>query len=273
AQTKESAFQATVLLTRPTDDHIEVELVGLPHGDRARNQCIVSRCTAPIRGRRLHLVVIGVDVKDGEALKQQALIAVGADGSPASSSFFEKVVPYEPLVGPVTVGSIKSRLRSVKRKIDDQPQDPNVPLSDVVLVYFQGQEIAGSDGLYLLSSEYAQDQNLQRSALSGQWIVGLFGETRGAQVLMLDAQRLAAEQAAAAKNPFDGGRLGVFHAFWSGATVPPAELLTLLQKGWSRADTLDSLAQQIQELCPPQLQFAKYLPGDLAQLEFGGKRP
>ncbi len=276
AETQESAFDATVLLTRPANNHIEVELAGLPSGDRARNQCVVKTCDAPISGRRLHLLVIGVDVKDGEALKQQALRAVGAAGpagGPTPAPFFEKVVSYDPLVGGVSVGDMKRRLRSVKKKIDEQPQDPDVPLSDVVVVYFQGREVVGADGLYLLSSEYDQDQSLERSALSGRQIADLFGEARGARVLMLDAQRLAAEPADAARDPFEGGRVGVFHAFWSGAAAPPSDLLTLLQKGWARANTLSDLAQQVAELCPPSLQFTKYLPGELAQLEFGGKRP
>jgi len=34
-------------------------------GDGQRTACVVEDCTKWIKGRRLHLVVIGTDVKDG----------------------------------------------------------------------------------------------------------------------------------------------------------------------------------------------------------------
>ena len=73
---------------------------------------------------------------------------------------------------------------------------------------------------------------------------------------------------------FGGSSLGVFHALWATGQAPPNRLLGLLQQGWMQAGKLGDLADKVEGLgktLAPSMQFTKYLPGDLAQLEFGGK--
>jgi hypothetical protein len=93
---------------------------------------------------------------------------------------------------------------------------------------------------------------------------------------MFDVARVKAEaDALPAIRAFEGTRVGVFHSFWSGDKAPATRLLPLLQQSWSKANNLDTLAKQIDGLRrdqAPQLTFFRYLPGELAQLEFGGKR-
>ena len=186
---------------------------------------------------------------------------------------FEDVLVYDPpAVGYLSKGQMVDPLNTVRWTIDREPQTPGVVLSDVVLVYFRGREMAGSDALYLLSSDYAGDKSLKRSATK-------FRRDRervrrcahGVQVVMLDAERVGGGKADAALDPFDGTHLGVLHSFWSGAVTPPVQLLGLLQKGWPSANTLGDLAKQVEQLCPPQLSFHSHVPPELTGLEFGGK--
>ena len=261
-----------------------MDLPDLKLADGQRNACVLQKCTEPIRGRRLHLVVVGIDENDGDALKQRALGAVGArraagaDGRLEAPPAFEEVIAYDPLVGGVSKGQFLHRLKGVKRQIHSAaPEDQNVPLSDVVLVYYQGRETATPAGCYLLSDDSAGDEDLDRTALSCSEIVDLFGDAPGAQVMMLDTERVARAKADAdveAANAFDGARLGVLHSVWSGDKAPASRLLALLQKGWSQADNLGDLARRIDGLrqqLSPETRFSAHVPGALAQLEIGGK--
>ncbi len=277
----ECPFSATVLLTRAADNQIEVDLSDLERADGQRNVCVVRHCTNPIRGRRLHLVVIGIGEKDGAALKQRALAAVGAKRSPEGTlqapPAFEEVTAYEPLVGGVTQGQMLHSLYGVKRQIQAAvAEDENIVLSEVVLVYYQGRETTTPQGDYLLSDDSQGDEDLDRTAVSCTDIVKLFGDARGVQIVMLDAERLAgkSDPNAAVADAFDGARLGVFHWTWTGAQAPATRLLGLLQKGWSAADNLGDLARQVDVLrqqLTPQTRFSAHVPSDLAPLEFGGK--
>ena len=280
----ECTFSATILLTRAADNFIEVDLPDLKLADGQRSACVVRQCTNPIRGRRLHLVVIGIDEKDGDALKQRALDAVKAKPSPDAEGkwqappAFEEVVAYDPLVGGVSKGQVLHRLKGVKRQIQAAaPENEPVVLSEVVLVYYQGREMVTPGGDYLMSDDSQGDEDLDRTAVSCSEIVDLFRDARGVQVVMLDAERLSRPSdpnAADASGAFDGARLGVLHSVWTGGAAPATRLLGLLQEGWSQAGNLGDLAKEIDGLrqrLAPQTRFSFHLPGDLAQLEFGGK--
>src|SRR5204863_3268639 len=136
--------------------------------DGQHNACVVRECTDPVRGRRLHLVVVGVDETDGEALKRKALDAIGA--RPAASGrleappAFEEVVAYEPLVGGVSRGQVLHRLKGVTRQIHAaSPEGPAAALSDVVMVYYQGREAVTPAGDFLLSDDSRGDEDLART--------------------------------------------------------------------------------------------------------------
>src|SRR5262249_36227443 len=147
------------------------------------------------------------------------------------------------------------------------------------VVYYQGREMVTPEGHYLLTDESKNVADLETTAVSHREVVDLFGDARGAQVLMLDVERmaLANAEADAAQVPaaFDGARLGVLQSFWTGKNAPANRLLELVQRGWPEADNLDTLARRVVSLLPgqaPQLRVVYYAPEALKQLEFGGKR-
>jgi WD40 repeat protein len=286
----QSPFTATVLLTLPTRNVIEVN-VNLPDvgvADGQRSACVVGRCTNPIRGRRLHLVVVGIGEKDGAGLKRRALDAIGARETPGAMGQFQAppafdvVLAYPPLVGGVSKWQVINKLQEVKVQIKataDEGKD--VVLSDVVMLYYKGRERLTPSGHYLLTDDSELKDDPKDTDVSCEEIVSLFRDTRGAQVVMLDVERVAAAKAEAqapgVARAFDGTRLGVFHSFWlAEGNAPATGLLGLLQQGWGQADTLDHLAREVEGLrarLAPQLRFYRYIPGELALLEFGGKQP
>jgi hypothetical protein len=277
----ERAFTATVLLTRETDNRIVVELLDAKQGDGQRDTCLVRHCPDWIRGRRLHLVAVGIGETDGPALERRALEAINARKGPdgrLQAPPFEEVPAVDVLVGGVSKGQLIRRLLEVKRRIQAAAaaEERGPVLGEVVLLYYQGREAVKDGKRYLLTADSKDDADLERTGVTPREIVELFDDARGAQVVMLDVEhaRLArgAPEDPEGAGAFKGTRLGVFYSFWDKA--PDERLLALLKRGWPQATTLESLGQQVDALrqrLAPQLQFVP-LPGDLAWLEFGGKR-
>jgi hypothetical protein len=281
----ETTFTATVLLTREKHNVIEIDLPEVPKAGGQRNACVVRHCAKPIQGRRLHLVVVGIGEKNGQALMDRALAAIGAKNKKVEGAkeqwqappAFETVVPYEPLVGDVWQDTVFETLRLVKRRIQDAAAEAgkDVLLGEVVLLYYQGQEIITPKGHFLLTDQSTSDTNPERSGVSCEKIVELFSDTPGAQVVMLDMKHQPGVEARAPAAAFKGTRVGLLHSYWPGEKMPATRLLGLVQQGWGDASTLGNLAQQVEALgqrLAPQLRFDKNMPAELALLEFGGKR-
>jgi WD40 repeat protein len=274
---RKTTFTAMVLLTQEKNNEIKVELPNLKMADGQRNACVVRECTDRISGRRLHVVMVGIDDTNAAALKEKALRAIGAVPVPEENErwkappAFERVEPYGPLVGQeVTPTRVRSELRRVKRKIQTTPRQ-NILLGEVVLLYYQGRELITEKGKhYLLTAVSSGDDDPERAAISCERIVELFSDVPGAQVVMLDAKREAKTNARQMAPAFDDPRLGVFHFFWLGGNVPPTRLLGLVEQCWGRVNNLRSLAQEVKGLAQPVAQFYGDVRGDLALLEFGG---
>ncbi len=278
----ECTFTATVLLTRLTDNVIEVDLPGVPLADGQRNACVVRHCKNPVRGRRLHLIMVGIGEKNGQALKERALAAIGAQDVPGApgqfqAAAFERVVAHDALVGGVSKGQVLAFLERVKLQIQAGTSvEHDSVINDVVLIYYQGKEESTPKGLFLLSDDSGGDADLRRTAVSCDEILGRFSDAPGAQVVMLDAQRVAAADADGKDGTevFKGSRIGVFHTSWSGADAPASRLLGLVQAGWSKASTLGDLAARVDDLrrqLAPKMRFTPTLPDQLAQLDIAGK--
>lgn len=276
----ECRFSATVLLTRAEDNEIIVDLPQLPKADGCGDTCIVRRCAKPSFGRRLHMVVVGVGARDGDNLQKTALRAIGAEEIAAAGTartkwralpIFEEVQPYAPLVGDVEKSQIIKRLQDVAKQIRIRSDSRDTALSDVVLLCYQGKEVINDRGHFLWTSD-SRSTNVHIRGLSCMDIVREFERTGGAQVLLLDVERLDTSPRQVAQT-FANTRLGVFHAAWTGPRSPSHGLLALLEQSWPKANRLGPLAEQLgalQQSLEPQLQFSPHIVGQLAQLEFGG---
>jgi WD40 repeat protein len=184
-------FVADLLLNRPEGNFVELDLPDIKQDASNRTDFTVASLN-PIKGQRLHLLIVGVGEKDEKKLMRQAFTALRANtDSPGKvySPGFEEVHPYGPLTGYVSPEQVYTQLCLVKKTIDLHA--PEGSANDVVMVYYQGQETVDSQGHFFRTSTSKFDPELQRSAITCDGLSAYFTETLGAQILLLDMVRTA----------------------------------------------------------------------------------
>jgi hypothetical protein len=179
-----------------------------------------------------------------------------------------EVKPYGPLVeGNVTESRVIAMMARVKKSIlEEVIANPKRKQSDVVVLYYQGRELRGTDGTtYLTTDDHSQVRCSD--------IVNTFSDTPGAHVVMLDVQRDGRETAVVSQE-LEHNRMGQLHYSWlAGGGEPARRLLGLLRECWPKASNLNALALEIESMTQqvPQAGF-RHSPRELAALfEFGGK--
>lgn len=188
---RERPFNARVVLNRSQGNEIEIELPDLKqdHGNRHQRQFALD-CAKPVPGQRLHLLVVGIGEGNSRALVEEALSAVNAkadrDGVLRSPAF-SQVRVYGPLTRFVKPEDIYTQMCLIKKTIEllatkDSP-------SDVVMVYYKGDEMVQNQGNYFATSLTKFDKDMKRSGITFKGLQDAFGETLGAKLLMLDVAR------------------------------------------------------------------------------------
>jgi hypothetical protein len=285
---KERTFEADVLFNRAKDNLIDIDLPDLCLDADHAHQCVVRSCSRPYQGQRLHLLVVGIGLDDGKKLVDGALKALQARAGPdrpghfTAPPAFQEVVLYGPLVQDVGPGDVFHKLNDIRKRIESSDiRDPAAQFSDVVLLYYQGNERITREGHFFLTDETQYDSNLQRSAVSCDRVARFFAATEGAQLLLLDTVRSVAGPGPAEDRvdrwPTDA-RAGVLRSAWlSPGRVPAdARLLAALEKDWPRADSLGRLEgelegtyRRISEKYPQKVNFDRHLPAGLAGVVIG----
>lgn len=283
----ERAFAAEVVLNRDENNIVEIDLPGLAADEAARSVLRLA-CREPIRQQQLHLLVVGLGVKDKKKLVQQAFSALQIQpdaNQELRSPAFARVFTYGPLtdfVGPERIITQLERIRfqlSVKRGVND-----------VVMLYYQGGESVNDRGrFFLLTSASAFDPNLETSAITGDDLANFFDMTPGAHLLLLDVARTKAEQAIATAEPArlvsewpEESRIGLLRQTWLASTSAPpdASLLVALGETLPRARTArlkevgDGLLARFDRLrtkYPDQLAYDQHLPANLLGLVVVGQ--
>ena len=183
----EWAWRAKIRLNRAGENEISVRLPGIARESDCRLDFKVD-CTKPDERQRLHLLVVGVGEKDQRQLETLALRAVRGKriaGDQISTPAFAKGWIY--LVGGyVNRGRVTAQLERIHLRVGD-PVDAG---SDVVMVYYRGQESVDDRGqFYLLTSQSQFDPDTRSSAVSGRDLSERFTSVPGAQLFLLDVQR------------------------------------------------------------------------------------
>jgi WD40 repeat protein len=134
-----------VLISKENRIKIQVPTVGQQEGSSEEFEL---GCAKPEARQRLHLLIVGVEVKDAAGLKERVLNALAADprGRPTGNwgGFtkkppFEKCILYHVLTGEVRREKVLTQLSAIAREIKTL-QDQDHWLNDVVLIYYQGQD-------------------------------------------------------------------------------------------------------------------------------------
>src|SRR5262249_28120044 len=98
---RQRAFSADLVLNRSEGNFVEIDLHDIKQ--EASNHCeFTVACAKPVKGQRLHMLIVGVGEKDEEKLKGQAIKALRADTANkdrVKTPAFEDVRFYGPLAG------------------------------------------------------------------------------------------------------------------------------------------------------------------------------
>ncbi|GIW79576.1 MAG: hypothetical protein KatS3mg105_1383 [Gemmatales bacterium] len=182
---RERVFVADLILNRPVDNRIEIELPDLKSDANNRREFTLD-CLKPESGQRLHLLIVGVGEKDESKLTNQALLALRAqrEKDTIRTPAFSEVRIYGPLTDFVTPQQVYAQLCLIKKTIDvlAGKGSPN----DVVMVYYQGGEALKQNGNVFETSLSQYDKQLKRTGITFEGLQGFFDETLGAKLLWLD---------------------------------------------------------------------------------------
>jgi WD40 repeat protein len=271
---RERTFTASILLNRSTKNEVEVELPNDQQEASNRPRFTVD-CTHPVKEQRLHLLIVGVGEQDEQKLIEHANQAL-------RTRAFTEIIRYGPLTGYVSQRQVFLQLRHLRHRIDLDAQ--RGAANDVVMVYYHGKETMAAEGHYFLTSDSKYDPEYNRSAVTCAGLAELFGQTLGAQVLLLDVER-APGQPANAKDAVkrwpEEVRTGVFRAAWLDPSKVPekARLIYAWEQASPKVSLLgevnkqvtDEFTQVAKKYSDKQFAYDGHIPTSLRELVVGGR--
>jgi hypothetical protein len=170
---------------------IEIPNVGQ---QRSSHREFKVACSNPIRRQRLHLLIVGVRVRDAEKLKKRVLNSLSVDpkdqpaqlqGEFVKNPPFERCILYRVLAGEVSRGDVDAQLERINDEIK-RSQQGREPLNDVVLIYYQGEDVVvpGTKERWLKTSQNFKHVHtpVQEEGISCQALL----REAGAQLLMVN---------------------------------------------------------------------------------------
>lgn len=273
---REREFRAELLLNRPENNQVEIELPDLKQDSSNRREFPLA-CAKPEPGQRLHMLIVGVGEKDEDKLTDQALLALRAqkEKGEVKTPAFASVRTYGPLTGFVSPEQVFTQLCLIKKTIDVLAAEgsPN----DVVMVYYQGGEAVKADGNFFETSVSKYDKELRRSGITFRGLQGFFDETLGAKLLMLDVARVTGDQqvrdevAKVAPNTY----FSILRYKWL-STQREGGLLVDWKKAMDmdKRGVLESVTGEVAKFFKqhPSLAYDRYVPNGLADLLVDEKR-
>jgi hypothetical protein len=250
---RERTFTAEILLNRPRDNRLEVELPGLTLDENSVRTATVD-CLQPLLDQWLHVQIISPDEPDERKLNEQVLQTLQATNYvPAKEEFtrppFAGGRLYPPMTEDVDHDQVVGRLLKIKRQIRQRALDgwPN----DVVVLYYVGGEAVDSQGRFASLTQGSPPRPLiSRAQLEKE-----FADMLGVKVLLLDVARGQGGQGIAVSDVRQEvqrwldppSRHAWMRAAWLGAGLAPpqARLLAALHEALLQAHSLGEVAQHV----------------------------
>jgi len=274
---RKRSFTLDLLLTKPTANRIELNVTGI--GIEA-TFVEVKTCANPIRDQRLHVVIIGVGLKDPKVLKQDVidlLQAKSVNGQNmgggielyTSQPAFAEVHMYPPLYDYVTAPQVNHLLQKLEGAIRTARRADRTPASDVVMFYYRGTEGHDEGGYYYLTSDSDSDPT---AVIRANELGKRFSASPGTAVMFLDvaAPGMAKKQAF---RPIDHG-MGYFRLRQNGVGPNAVRLPPLVAANWATSAQLRELNNGLLGWFDknPQMdaEYDAAFPESLSDLRFGG---
>jgi serine/threonine protein kinase len=158
-------FRVEIHFDRAVGNYVEMDFPGLK-GQISHRQEFKVDCLEPVRVARLHVLVIGVGVKDEKKLVDRALRCVQASSNSngIQTPVYSDVHIYGPVAPYVSPEQFYTQLVLIKKTIDYKIMGG--PPNDTVLIYVEADEKVTAEGRYLVTSSTKHDPILSRSAIS-----------------------------------------------------------------------------------------------------------
>jgi hypothetical protein len=231
----------------------------------------------------LHVLVVGVEEKDDQKLKDRVRQALQAqpDGAHWKNKRY-KIKLYGPLTEYVSKEKVYAQLNLIKKTIDTRAAQGAA--NDVLLVYYVGTESIQREGHFLLTDVSKDDPEPRRSAISVDKLRdGFMLDALGAKVMLFDLARpdVPKETAKPVDQIADGpdvARIGVLRYSWQGSTEVPAEprLISSFDAALHRDVELGKVALDIDQIFSsqskkhPQLRNYQRIPSGAMRLLLQG---
>jgi WD40 repeat protein len=199
---RQRAFGVPLVLTKPRDNVIVIDLPRLPQSAVSKREFRVG-CKQSEQQQRLHVLIVGVNVKDGEALKTGVLSVVGKDAPRGfegefTSPAFERARLAGVLFGNVQKEAVIGQLGEIEKQIAVL-QEQTKRMNDVVFIYYQGGEAEDKRGKrYLKTSLNEKFPNLplEKTALPYDDLPRM----PGVQLMVLNVSRPTSQGGATVKD-------------------------------------------------------------------------
>jgi WD40 repeat protein len=268
---RERTFDAVLLLNQEKDNQVWLSLPDVQADDGTQTKFRID-CARPHKAVRLHLLVVSPVAQDERALRQQFFRTFGIHGKDDAhlrTNAFAPVYLYGPRVGyEAERRFVESLFCDIQETID---AGPRAPANDLVVIYYQGNEVVDDKGDSFLTRAGAPAASDDNRALGANRLADLFRDTPGAFVLLLDVNRQPGRPGGQAekdqvaewdKNYPDSARTSsvLRYAWIGGPAAPPpnAPLLEALQNGMPRAARFIELSDFVRN-------YAGKFPGALLQ--------
>jgi WD40 repeat protein len=254
-------FAVPVVLT-DTENTIKIEVKeNRTEGDKTVGQDVLSRntfkleCATPATQQRLHLLVVGVNVADGAALANRVLDTLGASERPNGlqgefkTAAFEKSILYRVLIGEVERGKVEAQLMEINKEIR-RLHTQSKWLNDVILVYYQGEDVVKDGERWLKTSRNVQypDVDAETYAIPCRSLP----REAGTPLLLLNV--IGGAETTAQGPGKDEPAIGMLRYAWNDKREPQnAELLlTLFGKAIREKSRLGEVAAYVNDLIGQQ---------------------
>jgi hypothetical protein len=276
---RERGFQTNLVLNRDKGNHVELALPDLAKVFNKNQFDFNVDCRKPERSQRLHLLIVSIQDKDPKPLEAQILNAFKGNGGGTSQAVkaFDPIYSYPTLVDyRVKPSYVYYQLVEIKNNIQKLAQI-GASSSDVVAVYYRGGEAVNAQGNLFQTSLSRPGKESRESAITCDEVVGIFAETPGAQILLMDVDR---QQVSTAQDQISNwkdhySRVGMLHYAWLGQPNAPKNpgLIQAIEQAMGQSTRLVEVRDGVERIASASPDFQKkiliyktYLPKDLEDL-------
>jgi hypothetical protein len=216
-------FRLRVRLTQKEANRV-VAHCDLPEEDNTRRAFLVD-CAAPVLEQRLNLLAVSPGQRDQGTMKARLLDAFQARDREGDQFSAEPTFAMGRLHGSLLSWNVtRDQVYQTLLEMSMLIRNTSGPFSEVVILYFQGEEVVENGTHYLMTEKARRLGRCEKAAISYDEIRATLSEVPGAKILLLDVHPPAGVAIPELVNQ-EYPRIGMFRYIWLGGKNDPEEAL------------------------------------------------